>query len=155
MKLKFSACLTLLFLILVNINNAQIENDNKINYLEFNGKVVNSENKEPLVFANINLIGSNVSTISNSDGDFTLKIPKSFSPKKIKMAITGNGNSSKEQVAKMLKTMLDIKEMPKNLDSTDGLAAAVCHYFNFGNSSSKKEFSNWASYISKNPDKLV
>ena len=78
-----------------------------------------------------------------------------YSPKKIKMAITGNGNSSKEQVAKMLKTMLDIKEMPKNLDSTDGLAAAVCHYFNFGNSSSKKEFSNWANYISKNPDKLV
>ena len=78
-----------------------------------------------------------------------------YSPKKIKMAITGNGNSSKEQVAKMLKTMLDIKEMPKNLDSTDGLAAAVCHYFNFGNSSSKKEFSNWASYISKNPDKLA
>ena len=78
-----------------------------------------------------------------------------YSPKKIKMAITGNGNSSKEQVAKMLKTMLDIKEMPKNLDSTDGLAAAVCHYFNFGSSSSKKEFSNWASYISKNPDKLV
>ena len=71
MKLNFSASLTLLFLLLVNINNAQIENDNKINYLEFNGKVVNSENKEPLVFANINLIGSNVSTISNSDGDFT------------------------------------------------------------------------------------
>ena len=80
---------------------------------------------------------------------------KEYSPKKIKMAITGNGNSSKEQVAKMLKTMLDIKEMPKNLDSTDGLAAAVCHYFNFGKSNSKKEFSNWASYISKNPDKLV
>ncbi len=89
MKLKFSACLTLLFLLLVNINNAQIENDNKINYLEFNGKVVNSENKEPLVFANINLIGSNVSTISNSDGDFTLKIPKSFSPKKIKISFIG------------------------------------------------------------------
>ena len=80
---------------------------------------------------------------------------KEYSPKKIKMAITGNGNSSKEQVAKMLKTMLDIKEMPKNLDSTDGLAAAVCHYFNFGKSSTKKEFSNWSSYISKNPDKLV
>ena len=68
--------------LLVNIINAQIVNDNKINYLEFNGKVVNSENKEPLVFANINLIGSNVSTISNNDGDFTIKIPKSFSPKK-------------------------------------------------------------------------
>ena len=61
-----------------------------------------------------------------------------YSPKKIKMAITGNGNSSKEQVAKMLKSMLNIKELPKNLDSTDGLAAAVCHYFNFDSENEKK-----------------
>ena len=54
------------------------------------------------------------------------------------MAITGNGNSSKEQVAKMLKSMLKIKELPKNLDSTDGLAAAVCHFFNFQNEKQKK-----------------
>ncbi|MEK9756058.1 MAG: crossover junction endodeoxyribonuclease RuvC [Bacteroidota bacterium] len=77
-----------------------------------------------------------------------------YSPKKIKMSITGNGNSTKEQVAKMLKSMLDIKEMPKNLDSTDGLAAAVCHYFNLNNSNSKKQFSNWSSFIKKNPDKI-
>ena len=37
-----------------------------------------------------------------------------YSPKKIKMAITGNGSSSKEQVSKMLKTMLNINKMPKN-----------------------------------------
>ena len=55
-----------------------------------------------------------------------------YSPKKIKMAITGNGNASKEQVAKMLQSLLNIKEMPKNLDATDGLAAAVCHFFNQG-----------------------
>ena len=48
-----------------------------------------------------------------------------YSPKKIKMAITGNGNASKEQVAKMLQSLLRFKELPKNLDSTDGLAAAV------------------------------
>ena len=46
------------------------------------------------------------------------------------MAITGNGNASKEQVAKMLQSLLRFKELPKNLDSTDGLAAAVCHFFN-------------------------
>ena len=56
------------------------------------------------------------------------------------MAITGNGNSSKEQVAKMLKTMLDIKEMPKNLDSTDGLAAAVCHYLILVTLAQRKNF---------------
>ena len=78
-----------------------------------------------------------------------------YSPKKIKMAITGNGNSSKEQVAKMLKSMLKIKELPKNLDSTDGLAAAVCHFFNYENSEQKKKYSNWSSFVNKNPDKLV
>lgn len=51
-----------------------------------------------------------------------------YEPKKIKMAITGNGNASKEQVAKMLQQLLHLKELPKNLDSTDGLAAAVCHF---------------------------
>jgi crossover junction endodeoxyribonuclease RuvC len=71
------------------------------------------------------------------------------------MAITGNGNSSKEQVAKMLKSMLKIKELPKNLDSTDGLAAAVCHFFNFDNDDKKKKkYSNWSSFIDKNPEKL-
>ena len=51
-----------------------------------------------------------------------------YSPKKIKMAITGNGNASKEQVARMLQSTLKLKTLPKNLDSTDGLAAAVCHF---------------------------
>ena len=51
-----------------------------------------------------------------------------YLPKKIKMAITGNGNASKEQVALMLKSLLNLKTLPKNLDATDGLAAAVCHY---------------------------
>ena len=78
-----------------------------------------------------------------------------YSPKKIKMAITGNGNSSKEQVAKMLKSMLKIKELPKNLDSTDGLAAAVCHFFNFQNEKQKKKYSGWSSFIDKNPDKIA
>ena len=47
-----------------------------------------------------------------------------YAPKKIKMAITGNGNASKEQVSGMLKSILNIKDMPKNLDASDGLAAA-------------------------------
>ena len=51
-----------------------------------------------------------------------------YLPKKIKMAVTGNGNASKEQVAKMLQSLLGLKTIPKNLDATDGLAAAVCHF---------------------------
>src|SRR5450756_1161209 len=52
-----------------------------------------------------------------------------YSPKKVKQSITGKGSASKEQVAAMLQTLLSFKEMPKHLDATDGLAVAMCHYF--------------------------
>ncbi len=77
-----------------------------------------------------------------------------YSPKKIKMAITGNGNASKEQVAKMLQNLLSIKELPKNLDSTDGLAAAVCHFYNSKTIESKNKYSGWSSFVKNNPTRL-
>lgn len=77
-----------------------------------------------------------------------------YMPKKIKMAITGNGNASKEQVAKMLQSLLKIKELPKNLDSTDGLAAAVCHFYNEGKLEVGKSYSGWEAFVKQNPDKL-
>ena len=77
-----------------------------------------------------------------------------YSPKKIKMSITGNGNASKEQVAKMLQNIFKINSLPKNLDSTDGLAAAVCHFYNRGSVDSKKKYSSWSKYITKNPTKI-
>ena len=77
-----------------------------------------------------------------------------YSPKKIKMAITGNGNASKEQVAKMLQSLFNIKELPTNLDSTDGLAAAVCHFYNNESISTDKKYSGWNSYIKNNPKKI-
>ena len=77
-----------------------------------------------------------------------------YSPKKIKMSITGNGNASKEQVASMLKSLMNIKEIPKHLDATDGLAAAVCHHFQKENSSSSKTYSGWKSFIKDNPKKV-
>lgn len=73
-----------------------------------------------------------------------------YSPKKIKMAITGNGNASKEQVAKMLQSLLKIKELPTNLDSTDGLAAAVCHFYNGGNTTSEKNYTGWDAFVKQN-----
>lgn len=77
-----------------------------------------------------------------------------YSPKKIKMAITGNGNASKEQVAGMLQNLLKIKNLPQNLDSTDGLAAAVCHFYNQGRIGADKNYSGWKSFISQNPNKI-
>src|SRR5690554_109702 len=78
-----------------------------------------------------------------------------YEPKKIKMAITGNGNASKEQVAKMLQQLLDLKELPKNLDSTDGLAAAVCHFFNFGKTVVGKSYTGWEAFVSQNKDRVT
>ena len=77
-----------------------------------------------------------------------------YSPKKIKMAITGNGNASKEQVAKMLQSMLKLKTLPKNLDATDGLAAAVCHFYNSGKTIQGKNYSGWAAFVKQNPKKV-
>ena len=77
-----------------------------------------------------------------------------YLPKKIKMAITGNGNASKEQVARMLQGMFKLKELPKNLDATDGLAAAVCHYYNSGKLTGDKNYSGWSSFIKQNEKRL-
>jgi crossover junction endodeoxyribonuclease RuvC len=66
------------------------------------------------------------------------------------MAITGNGNATKEQVAKMLQQLLGLKELPKNLDSTDGLAAAVCHFFNSGKTIGEKSYTGWDAFVKQN-----
>jgi crossover junction endodeoxyribonuclease RuvC len=77
-----------------------------------------------------------------------------YSPKKIKMAITGNGNASKEQVAKMLQSLLQLKELPKNLDSTDGLAAAVCHFYNAGKVTAGKSYTGWSAFVKQNENRV-
>ncbi len=80
-----------------------------------------------------------------------------YAPLKIKMAITGNGQASKEQVADMLKRMLHIpeSEMGPFMDATDALGAAYCHYLQMGRPSVDKSYSGWKDFIKKNPDKVV
>lgn len=76
-----------------------------------------------------------------------------YSPKKIKMSITGNGNASKEQVAAMLENLLNFKHDDKYLDATDALGAAVCHYFQNKSAigAAKKSYSGWDAFIKDNP----
>jgi crossover junction endodeoxyribonuclease RuvC len=77
-----------------------------------------------------------------------------YSPKKVKQSITGNGNASKEQVAAMLENLLSFKNDSKYLDATDGLAVAMCHYFQ---SSSKLNVSGkggWKAFLRENPDRV-
>lgn len=79
-----------------------------------------------------------------------------YSPKKIKQSITGNGNASKEQVAAMLQHLCKFTMQPKFLDATDGLAAAVCHYFQTtgGIENKSKKLSGWKDFIAQNPNRL-
>ena len=71
------------------------------------------------------------------------------------MAITGQGNASKEQVANLLQRMLKFDDMPKNLDATDGLAAAVCHFFqNSYSSGGTEKAKSWKEFMAKNPSRL-
>lgn len=77
-----------------------------------------------------------------------------YSPRRIKQAITGNGNASKEQVAKMLHSLYQIKLSTKQLDETDAIAVAVCHYFGGSRfNSSESSFKNWGDFLKNNPER--
>lgn len=77
-----------------------------------------------------------------------------YSPRRIKQSITGNGASSKEQVAAMLQSILKFEEMPKFLDATDGLAVALCHHYSKGiGENNKSKVSSWEGFVKNNPDR--
>ena len=76
---------------------------------------------------------------------------------KIKMAITGNGSASKEQVAGMLQRMLklDAEEMPKYMDATDALGAAYCHFLQLNRpETGAKNYRGWKDFVSKNQTRV-
>lgn len=77
-----------------------------------------------------------------------------YAPRKIKMAVTGKGTASKEQVAAMLKNMVVFQEVQEFLDATDGLAAAVCHYLQKNPSVEGESYTGWKSFVSKNPKRV-
>ena len=79
-----------------------------------------------------------------------------YAPMKIKMAITGNGAASKEQVAGMLQRLLkfDKEALNKFMDATDALGAAYCHYMQMNRPESQSHYKGWKDYVTKNKDKV-
>ena len=82
-----------------------------------------------------------------------------YVPMRIKQAITGNGAASKEQVPGMVQRYLKIppEQMPRELDATDGLAAALCHHFLTSSplrSASGGATKNWADFVKQNPSRI-
>ena len=79
-----------------------------------------------------------------------------YAPMKIKMAITGQGQASKEQVAAMLQRLLNIssQDMPKFMDATDALAAAYCHFMQMGRPETDTHYKGWKDFVAKNQERL-
>lgn len=78
-----------------------------------------------------------------------------YSPKKVKLAITGNGNAAKEQVAAMLQQILAVDLAGQTLDATDALGVALCHHYQASNPLGRgKRYDGWTAFIKDNPDKV-
>lgn len=79
-----------------------------------------------------------------------------YAPLKIKMAITGNGSASKQQVAGMLKRLLNLdeQEMPKFMDATDALGAAYCHFLESSSPHAEHHYTSWKDFARKNADRI-
>jgi crossover junction endodeoxyribonuclease RuvC len=77
-----------------------------------------------------------------------------YAPLKVKQSITGMGRAAKEQVAYFLKNMLALDEWPKELDATDAVAVAICHYLQQKNPVTKDGYKNWGDFIKKNPGRV-
>ena len=77
-----------------------------------------------------------------------------YAPRKIKMSITGQGAASKEQVAAMLMNILKFKMTDIKLDATDGLAAALCHFYQTNTIVKEKSYNNWKDFVNKNPKRV-
>jgi crossover junction endodeoxyribonuclease RuvC len=77
-----------------------------------------------------------------------------YAPRKIKQSITGNGNAAKEQVWKMLRQILQIRQEIEHLDASDALAVAICHHFQGHRFQTEKRINGWQAFIAKNPDRV-
>jgi crossover junction endodeoxyribonuclease RuvC len=82
-----------------------------------------------------------------------------YSPRKIKQAITGNGNADKEQVWKMLQRITALPDKPKYFDATDALAVAICHFYGSNSIPNKKttaakKSSGWEKFLQENPSRV-
>lgn len=80
-----------------------------------------------------------------------------YSPKKVKQSITGNGNADKDQVWRMLQTILSIEKKPQYFDATDALAVALCHHFQSSSpiaAAATKGAKGWDDFIAKNPGRV-
>lgn len=91
----------------------------------------------------------------------SVKIPiAEYPPKRVKQAITGNGNADKEQVWRMLQNIVTLPaDAPKSYDASDALAVAICHLFSErmpmkSTPTKKGATGNWEKFMQENPGRV-
>lgn len=77
-----------------------------------------------------------------------------YAPRKIKLAITGTGTASKEQLATIMDRYFNIPNFPTNSDETDAIAIALCHFFQSNPLLSSKKTNSWSDFIKQNPERI-
>ena len=79
-----------------------------------------------------------------------------YSPKKVKLSITGNGNADKEQIWKMLQRLLQLQGRPKFFDASDALAVAMCHHYEVQSPvpTAKKKNNSWEQFVKLNTHRV-
>lgn len=78
-----------------------------------------------------------------------------YAPRSVKLAVTGKGAASKEQVAVMVQKLLGIDSPQKYTDATDALAIALCHAFERTSlTGSASKSTSWESFVKNNPEKV-
>jgi len=77
-----------------------------------------------------------------------------YAPRKVKMAVTGNGHASKEQVATLITKFLNLTEIPEPYDASDAIAVALCHHFQKKINTNDKGAKTWKEFMRKNPGRV-
>ena len=112
--------------------------------------------------------GVAIAAVLSTSEDITIA---EYAPTRIKQAITGRGQASKEQIAAMINTMLKTDYKPRRLDATDGMAVALCHWLTTsntltrltagekrkglgGDSKARKGSSSWEQFVEANPNRV-
>lgn len=77
-----------------------------------------------------------------------------YAPLLVKQSITGMGRASKQQVAYFLQKVYHLDELPEQLDISDAIAVAICHFIQLDKPQKSKEYKNWGDFIKKNPGRV-
>ncbi len=118
-----------------------------VDFKQYKGKIIDSKSKKPLVFATLLVNNTNISSITNTQGEFQLKIPKKYSKNLVTISFLGYTNKAidfntlnEDKIVITLETHIEkLSEIKINIENADALIREMLknkqhNYFNFATS---------------------